>query len=127
MREDFLRRRVIGGAVDLELTGDLGPWRGAEQVLQRTTGNRIDATVELGDVGDLEAAEQNHRVFQQAGFDQGAILGRPFHEIHARHGRTAHQRHADALEHRRETHQLRRIGGQALAGTTTQFGNGPGR
>ncbi|MOA34804.1 hypothetical protein D3C78_1562100 [compost metagenome] len=127
MREDFLRRRVIGGAVDLELTGDLGAWRGAEQVLQRAAGNRIDAAVELADIGHLEATEQDHRVLQQLAFDQRAILARPFHQVHAGHGRTAHQRHAVAFEHRRKTHQPRRIGGQAFAGTTTHLGNGLGR
>ncbi|MNF87747.1 hypothetical protein D3C84_702220 [compost metagenome] len=127
MREDFLRRRVIGGAVDLELAADLGPWRGAEQVLQGTAGNPVDAAVELADISHLEATEQDHRVFQQLAFDQRAILGRPFHQAHAGHGRTAHQRHAEAFEHRRKTHQPRRIGGQAFAGTTTHLGNGLGR
>ncbi|MCY1448093.1 hypothetical protein D9M71_647410 [compost metagenome] len=115
MREDLLRRGVVGRAVDIVLAADLGARRGAEQVLQRAAGDRIDALVEFADILYRKPPKQDGRVLVELAFDQFTVLTGPLGQVHPGHPRGAQQRNAAAFEQRRETHQAVLVHVQTLS------------
>ncbi|MCY1438579.1 hypothetical protein D9M71_547840 [compost metagenome] len=115
MREDQLVAGVVSRTVDVELSGDLGPRRSAEQVLQRTAGDRLDATVEAVDAIHFETAEEDRAMLQQTHLDHVAVVSDPLDQVDAGESRAAQQRQPLAFEEGREGDALPLAPGDAPA------------